>query len=107
MRISIHALREEGDGLGFTRIAASGNISIHALREEGDDFLDLEEMHLQQISIHALREEGDQNMLFRLISAGNISIHALREEGDSTRFTGCNFLKAFLSTPSVRRATLR
>ena len=35
IRISIHALREEGD----TRAAATGStepISIHALREEGD-----------------------------------------------------------------------
>ena len=33
--ISIHALREEGDGL--LRLATKAyNISIHALREEGD-----------------------------------------------------------------------
>ena len=34
-QISIHALREEGDGCSISCIAASG-ISIHALREEGD-----------------------------------------------------------------------
>ena len=55
--ISIHALREEGDGVGFPG-AAGKEISIHALREEGDlgvlcGVLDL------NISIHALREEGD------------------------------------------------
>ena len=34
--ISIHALREEGDGLPC-RVHRRGSISIHALREEGDD----------------------------------------------------------------------
>ena len=34
--ISIHALREEGDGLQFVHCAAHVQISIHALREEGD-----------------------------------------------------------------------
>ena len=35
MTISIHALREEGDGLGLVEEQLRG-ISIHALREEGD-----------------------------------------------------------------------
>ena len=34
--ISIHALREEGDGFRKTGILPTGDISIHALREEGD-----------------------------------------------------------------------
>ena len=34
--ISIHALREEGDGSSRRMPAASFGISIHALREEGD-----------------------------------------------------------------------
>ena len=34
-RISIHALREEGDTLELV-LSLSGYISIHALREEGD-----------------------------------------------------------------------
>ena len=34
--ISIHALREEGDG-GVTQLSRAIGISIHALREEGDD----------------------------------------------------------------------
>ncbi len=33
-------------------------ISIHALREEGDGFVDLSG-YVEKISIHALREEGD------------------------------------------------
>ena len=34
-----------------------------------------------------------------------ISIHALREEGDIERYLRDKQLKAFLSTPSARRAT--
>ena len=79
-RISIHALREEGDrSLYFTSLicwnfyprpprggrhvapVVAGiprRISIHALREEGD-LLDQTGLELGVISIHALREEGD------------------------------------------------
>ena len=56
-------------------------ISIHALREEGDAY---EPFHLREkieISIHALREEGD-SLLSRRSPRSTISIHALREEGD-------------------------
>ena len=35
-RISIHALREEGDQAQREQAEASKQISIHALREEGD-----------------------------------------------------------------------
>ena len=64
-----------------TICVSSSNISIHALRGEGDvigfflcnDFL--------QISIHALRGEGDQDLM-EVGSNEKISIHALRGEGD-------------------------
>ena len=35
-KISIHALREEGDGRHLRRVIVGADISIHALREEGD-----------------------------------------------------------------------
>ena len=35
-KISIHALREEGDAAASAKTAAEAKISIHALREEGD-----------------------------------------------------------------------
>ena len=38
-RISIHALREEGDNCSSLAAAMTGRISIHALREEGDQNL--------------------------------------------------------------------
>ena len=56
--ISIHALREEGDGRGDPRHPVKA-ISIHALREEGDHCRFCVLHQLMQISIHALREEGD------------------------------------------------
>ena len=84
-RISIHALREEGDGKHrrtshpqqdfYPRpprggrpkeIYAQGNtadISIHALREEGDPVLRAARVAVKPISIHALREEGDLTRL--------------------------------------------
>ena len=80
-RISIHALREEGDpcaGLPpllilvflstpsarrATRVMSDCGfriyISIHALREEGDIRDDNADAGHVLISIHALREEGD------------------------------------------------
>ena len=36
-------------------------ISIHALREEGDQAAAIAENRLKYISIHALREEGDSH----------------------------------------------
>ena len=102
-RISIHALREEGDDRGVHQAARPSAISIHALREEGDAALRL--LHPRRpISIHALREEGDRARLVQPLpevnfyprpprggrrrwcraapSRSQISIHALREEGD-------------------------
>ena len=55
-------------------------ISIHALREEGD-LWSLPSSSACQISIHALREEGDKGVR-AFVSVESISIHALREEGD-------------------------
>ena len=81
--ISIHALREEGDGHQAVTIMIAadfyprpprggrlstfrlqdfpGLISIHALREEGDLGI-YQEKKAEPISIHALREEGDYNI---------------------------------------------
>ena len=79
--ISIHALREEGDG------------KTYALLLEGLRFLstpsarratcsNLTSLYADGISIHALREEGDTCILVCDFGYCSISIHALREEGD-------------------------
>ena len=57
-----------------------------------------------QISIHALRGEGD-GIPISLNARCSISIHALRGEGDRRPPTPLNAHLAFLSTPSVGRAT--
>ena len=106
-RISIHALREEGDHKCRLRDVLV-SISIHALREEGDGlslltlvcrfrFLStpsarratqhkLPKGNERHISIHALREEGDGLILHGADVVQSISIHALREEGDNVDF---------------------
>ena len=124
-KISIHALREEGDKSNG-RHEKSGVISIHALREEGDNSAEAAANRAWQISIHALREEGDGTVA-NYSKTKAISIHALREEGDVTRAikeqwptyfyprpprggrqSSSNLREhrvQFLSTPSARRAT--
>ena len=104
-RISIHALREEGDAGACDARAAPYCISIHALREEGDfgiscilhSFYDFyprpprggrpryprDKSKTKPISIHALREEGDAVPHLGAGAPVYISIHALREEGDA------------------------
>ena len=82
-------------------------ISIHALREEGDAEIDsyLEETKL--ISIHALREEGDTcirtrhtpcSLFLSTPSARRATNPAINSTADAT---------VFLSTPSARRATTK
>ena len=56
-------------------------ISIHALRVEGDDGIG-RMLDFLEISIHALRVEGDEPWL-NIVQEHYISIHALRVEGDS------------------------
>ena len=102
-------------------------ISIHALRAEGDGKA-ADDCQRRHISIHALRAEGDPHALApvpwdsyfyprppcggrlrRPITSNfkiNISIHALRAEGDSLGSAIFTRGRTFLSTPSVRRATV-
>ena len=58
-------------------------ISIHALREEGDLYFMALYYNHDDISIHALREEGDFCNRTAYVIPVDISIHALREEGDT------------------------
>ena len=104
IRISIHSLREEGDGTRMDYLAELIEISIHSLREEGDLSKSLKQQKLKLyfnplpprggrhpkagtlttfeiISIHSLREEGDCNSN-EFSEFSLISIHSLREEGD-------------------------
>ena len=80
-KISIHALREEGDPGDYTGFKLAVFISIHALREEGDqkfkNLLDL------KIYFYPRPPRGGRQVdRFGLSRCHVISIHALREEGD-------------------------
>ena len=82
VKISIHALRGEGDVSDTQRYRAIGNISIHALRGEGDE--------AKRKKIYCDSEFQSTPSVGRatkpwhlLCDARGISIHALRGEGDS------------------------
>ena len=98
LKISIHALREEGDHRRGAGCHNGGAISIHALRRA-------DRYARREISIHALREEGDGLGQGKTSLAPAISIHALREEGDAYWQRWIRKEGLFLSTPSARRAT--
>ena len=104
-RISIHALREEGDHPVCRKHPPEHDISIHALREEGDRCQNVNSRCRRRISIHALREEGDRHFCRPSPGQREISIHALREEGDDDAPEVTPPTWIFLSTPSARRAT--
>ena len=102
-KISIHALREEGDERP-RRAILSGHYFYPRPPRGGRP----EDAHgnymTEQISIHALREEGDVQLAAGPHFRG-ISIHALREEGDVKADDPEQRGGIFLSTPSARRAT--
>ena len=102
-KISIHALRVEGDAVPlvltavhveflstpsgwratrvYETVTTDREISIHALRVEGDIYTITRIHPPESISIHALRVEGDERGKI-CITVLDISIHALRVEGD-------------------------
>ena len=127
-RISIHALRVEGDFSRCFVVALFQNISIHALRVEGDrygqDSILLATTFLSTpsgwrattdapyvadklyISIHALRVEGDVHDIITIIQF--ICDFYPRPPGGGRRICSAVALgvKRFLSTPSGWRATV-
>ncbi len=82
IRISIHALREEGDP-PLTGVSENTKISIHALREEGDSHAAVRIDRLLRFlsTPSARRATSSQRDGAR---RRDISIHALREEGDKS-----------------------
>ena len=105
MRISIHALRGEGDFAASEQITANGLFqstpsvgrATNIRRRVSKDRI---------ISIHALRGEGDLAKRCDRCGKFYISIHALRGEGDKNISTERKANKVFQSTPSVGRATI-
>ena len=80
-------------------------ISIHALLAESDRF-HAADISASRISIHALLAESD---LVRMLNSphGEISIHALLAESDQNIHSSAERALQFLSTLSLRRATVR
>ena len=127
LKISIHALREEGDEKAGPCHRASvyfnprspwgerpaveslpkpdGAISIHALREEGDKTSAAGCPGCSYFNPRPPRG-GRPGGAFQDSGRIQISIHALREEGDCRRQTRRTKTPLFQSTPSARRATV-
>ena len=129
-KISIHALREEGDFQPFQLQDCVEDISIHALREEGDGsfsqfILDLDTFlstpSARRATAHLRASSSSRGNFYPRPPRGGrhadhqhpcwripISIHALREEGDAPIPASVELHRAlFLSTPSARRATAK
>ena len=92
-----------GQGLAAAHLK---KISIHALREEGDRSRTFTQLpQAEFLSTPSARRATGRRPSGR--SPEPISIHALREEGDSIGSLFSASLPIFLSTPSARRATHR
>ena len=126
-KISIHALREEGDRENLAEEAADVIfLSTPSARRATCRSVQISNLHIQFLSTPSARRATGQIRVDG--RAGHISIHALREEGDEDgrreKEAGYHFYPRpprggrprgrtssgkswkFLSTPSARRATL-
>ena len=84
--------------------AILNKISIHALREEGDPSIS-SDRH-SRFNFYPRPPRGGRRPADSCCrSKRSISIHALREEGDAAQVAGKGLRVLFLSTPSARRAT--
>ena len=125
-RISIHALREEGDCcLSMTSSAGKLFLSTPSARRatRGDPLQQVRRQNFYprpprggrpstwarptSLSNFYPRPPRGGRLRIQTYFGGykDISIHALREEGDVARFSLLDFVEGFLSTPSARRAT--
>ena len=102
--ISIHALLAESDRLKIPCVKLS-IISIHALLAESDHQEEKKGLYLSLISIHALLAESD-TVLTLICPVIAISIHALLAESDNILRVVSVQIRRFLSTLSLRRATV-
>ena len=105
-RISIHALREEGDGVVqfFTEPTAA---NFYPRPPRGGRPFQLR-MYAGRMNFYPRPPRGGrQQRLQSMVDDLPISIHALREEGDHDAVVEWVDGGRFLSTPSARRATCR
>ena len=85
-------------------IKGKNRISIHALREEGDPF-PFQSLKVAVIFLSTPSARRATHLQDVVTEMEIISIHALREEGDRRVARTGGRQKKFLSTPSARRAT--
>ena len=90
---------------GCQHFGGTGKISIHALREEGD-LCAQQRLDRVPISIHALREEGDKRSKRNKREVKDFYPRPPRGGRPPARTANIT-IKQFLSTPSARRATRR
>ena len=102
--ISIHALREEGDGfIAEASKSVDKFLSTPSARRATKDYFTSCLPSPLFLSTPSARRAT--SLTGGLGGWGGISIHALREEGDSLLLANSPFSSLFLSTPSARRAT--
>ena len=102
--ISIHALLAESDDV-IAVMTDAQSISIHALLAESDTRSD-QGANSHGISIHALLAESDSWFSYFRYVCRVISIHALLAESDFHATVSSLSSPEFLSTLSLRRATV-
>ena len=104
VRISIHALREEGDfAVWLLSVISSIFLSTPSARRATFPGFRISVMDAVFLSTPSARRATQEQRGYSFCRS--ISIHALREEGDATRFHRPGNIREFLSTPSARRAT--
>ena len=103
--LSTLSLRRATNNINSSVHAA--DISIHALLAESDSASDSLSDTSEVISIHALLAESDSDPEASNRTERQISIHALLAESDSNSHPVTVHTWKFLSTLSLRRATLR
>ena len=103
--VSILALHTEGDASRMAMRSSGVMVSILALHTEGDAGADGFQRVGQTVSILALHTEGDQSGITENEDA-LVSILALHTEGDDVGRDCVHHALQFLSSPSIRRATV-
>ena len=104
--ISIHALLAESDQQSRgSYIRTEKFLSTLSLRRATNPVVDVRRATGTAISIHALLAESDCRLLDTRIHT-TISIHALLAESDNIFYNPTHSIVAFLSTLSLRRATI-
>ena len=102
-RISIHALREEGDADGDLPMLLQRHFYPRPPRGGRLTTLNYPRIIRKFLSTPSARRATTRSKA--AFGDGHISIHALREEGDRHLPPGRGRRRGFLSTPSARRAT--